>query len=88
MGKYGEDAGGVGCDFVVDDSLVVFVYDVHTEFLRGREQLTRWVCPYYTYDDVVRLGFALQTLRTESFAIDKGTIKALDVLYEYLGRHG
>jgi hypothetical protein len=54
---FGEDAGGVGCDFVVDDSLVVFVYDVHTEFLRGREQLTRWVWPYYTYDDVVRLEF-------------------------------
>jgi hypothetical protein len=88
---FGEDVSSVGCDFVVDDGLVVFAYDVYTEFLGGREQLTRWVCPYYTYDDVVRLEFirfALQTLRTESFAIDKSTIKAPDVLYEYLGRYG
>jgi hypothetical protein len=39
---FGEDAGGVGCNFVVDDGLVVvFAYDVYTEFLGGREQLTR-----------------------------------------------
>lgn len=77
MGRLvGRDADDAGGDFVMDYSLVVLTYDIDAEFLgwevsKGFEQIIKG-----TYDDTVRfelVGFTLESLWAESFAVNEHT---------------